>query len=539
MASSSNQTSTNDVVSRPPPESGAQELVSASQANNGGISMSSITSTKAFASYKDYLASIVEEWPEYQDLYIRFGKTSGTWHDSILVLEETGCTLKSQISGRNSFDENHLATLKLSLKACLEDMRTRVVVVLGDNSAGLEEIGLIYDVDPAFFLAAPIRWSDAVDESDERHIPISDSPKIFQLPGKMAAQVLKHRNAAGQELSVGKFDALSTSSKDLINSSAVLVVVYMPHSWRPLIEDRPPRPHAQIDQKNRPPRFIPSGQYIPHLLKHYQNIMDSWNEDQIQAANIDPLLYIQPYIRLLAEDLYTKVSKLRFLHRKFVSSRLEKEEISPLESVAKATEVLCSELDDFDLFIQKFRDRVSNTQQGESIDYYQGVLKHGRRITQLSRETLQTNFSLWSIRDSNRSIEEAKSLKRLTQLAFIFIPLSFVTSLFGMNVQELSGNGVKLWIFLVTAMCMGCSTILFWRLLGPIQAWLKRHPSRKKGGRWSFFRDTIEEGYLLGAIKSGAIMGFLTNGRFGPHVDEDGYNYYFELYTLSGDRARI
>lgn len=112
------------------------------------------------------------------------------------------------------------------------------------------------------------------------------------------------------------------------------------------------------------------------------------------------MLYIQPSIKLLAEDLSTKFLKLRNLHRKFVSSEPAKEGILLLESVAKATELLCSELHDFDSFIQNFRDargsdaEVSSTKQGDPISYCEGVLEDGRRTTRLIRETLQTNFSL-------------------------------------------------------------------------------------------------------------------------------------------------
>jgi hypothetical protein len=55
-----------------------------------------------------------------------------------------------------------------------------------------------------------------------------------------------------------------------------------------------------------------------------------------------------------------------------------------------------------------------------------------------------------SIIESRRGIEEAESVTRLTELAFIFIPLTFVSSLFSMQVEELK-NGVPLWIFFLTA----------------------------------------------------------------------------------------
>jgi hypothetical protein len=52
--------------------------------------------------------------------------------------------------------------------------------------------------------------------------------------------------------------------------------------------------------------------------------------------------------------------------------------------------------------------------------------------------------------DSRRSIAEAESISKLTELAFVFIPLSFVASLFSMQVHELDG-GVPLYKFVLVA----------------------------------------------------------------------------------------
>ena len=59
---------------------------------------------------------------------------------------------------------------------------------------------------------------------------------------------------------------------------------------------------------------------------------------------------------------------------------------------------------------------------------------HKQRITQVySSLTSKTQIS-----DSHRSIAEAETVTRLTELAFLFIPLSFTTSIFGM--QFISGS---------------------------------------------------------------------------------------------------
>jgi hypothetical protein len=55
--------------------------------------------------------------------------------------------------------------------------------------------------------------------------------------------------------------------------------------------------------------------------------------------------------------------------------------------------------------------------------------------------------------ESRRSMNETKTVTRLTELAFVFIPLSFCASLFSMSIRELD-NSVPLWTFVVTALAM-------------------------------------------------------------------------------------
>jgi hypothetical protein len=59
--------------------------------------------------------------------------------------------------------------------------------------------------------------------------------------------------------------------------------------------------------------------------------------------------------------------------------------------------------------------------------------------------------------DSSRGITEARTMARLTELAFVFIPLTFVSSLFSMQVTELEA-GLSLWVFVLTALGLGVFT---------------------------------------------------------------------------------
>lgn len=66
------------------------------------------------------------------------------------------------------------------------------------------------------------------------------------------------------------------------------------------------------------------------------------------------------------------------------------------------------------------------------------------------------------IEHTKRSMEQNGRLKRLTQLAFVFIPLSFSTSIFGMNLEMLgTGNG-KAWMVVIAIISAYVATCLIW-----------------------------------------------------------------------------
>jgi hypothetical protein len=54
-----------------------------------------------------------------------------------------------------------------------------------------------------------------------------------------------------------------------------------------------------------------------------------------------------------------------------------------------------------------------------------------------------------TIEESRKAIEQSGRLKKLTLLATLFIPLSFSSSLLGMNIDLLGQNAVKFWWFFV------------------------------------------------------------------------------------------
>ncbi|KAI1742086.1 ankyrin repeat-containing domain protein [Xylaria scruposa] len=70
-----------------------------------------------------------------------------------------------------------------------------------------------------------------------------------------------------------------------------------------------------------------------------------------------------------------------------------------------------------------------------------------RELLERSQNIIQLEFNLASILEARRSTSTNRSLKRLTWVTFVFLPLVFVASLFGMNVDILSRDPSWWWYF--------------------------------------------------------------------------------------------
>lgn len=78
------------------------------------------------------------------------------------------------------------------------------------------------------------------------------------------------------------------------------------------------------------------------------------------------------------------------------------------------------------------------------------ILKEINQAAERLRRTSALLTSNMGLLDSRRSIDEARAVSRLTELAFIFIPLSFATSVFGMQVEPFADH-VPLRSFFIVA----------------------------------------------------------------------------------------
>jgi hypothetical protein len=107
--------------------------------------------------------------------------------------------------------------------------------------------------------------------------------------------------------------------------------------------------------------------------------------------------------------------------------------------------------------------KAARAAQGLERDFAH-LLERGEALHLRATEAIGVLMSSISIAESQRAIDQAERMGKLTFLAFVFVPLSFTTSLFGMNVAELHGGelGIKWWVALSVPLMAAAVALFYW-----------------------------------------------------------------------------
>ncbi len=101
---------------------------------------------------------------------------------------------------------------------------------------------------------------------------------------------------------------------------------------------------------------------------------------------------------------------------------------------------------------------------------FEHLLERAEALDRRVTEAINVLMSSIYISESQKAIEQAERVGKLTFLAFIFIPLSFTTSLFGMNVTELEDDvGLKWWAALSVPVTAGAVALFYWDVEAHLQ----------------------------------------------------------------------
>lgn len=80
-------------------------------------------------------------------------------------------------------------------------------------------------------------------------------------------------------------------------------------------------------------------------------------------------------------------------------------------------------------------DSLSSDLSHDILREYDSLLESCRALQERNERTSQAQMATMSILESQNAIEQGKNMQRITELAFVFIPLGFVATVFGMEVK--------------------------------------------------------------------------------------------------------
>jgi hypothetical protein len=130
---------------------------------------------------------------------------------------------------------------------------------------------------------------------------------------------------------------------------------------------------------------------------------------------------------------------------------------------------------------------------GNPSEVFLEILNESKELEGFLMDTFQLLMSTISVLDSQASIQDARRSARLTQLATIYVPLSFVTGIFGMNVKEINDSALSVWTAAVALVVVVILTAgLLWAMTALPDPTLSN--KQKSGKRKRTFRKEIEEG---------------------------------------------
>lgn len=116
------------------------------------------------------------------------------------------------------------------------------------------------------------------------------------------------------------------------------------------------------------------------------------------------------------------------------------------------------------------------------IEQLNEMLVRAAELEKFLMESFQLLMATMSVLESQKGLEQTTRINRLTQLAFIYIPLSFVTGIFGMNIRELTGTGPHIWSFFATLVVVGILTaVVFIYLILRSHKTVQRSKDKEKG----------------------------------------------------------
>ena len=164
-----------------------------------------------------------------------------------------------------------------------------------------------------------------------------------------------------------------------------------------------------------------------------------------------------------------------------------REDLATLQNgISETTSWMLQELVEY--FDQKQAERPWDTSEiYHPLKHLKAIQEDARRLQSFLMETFQLLLSSLSIQDSQMSVEQARlsavqaqRSHRISQLVFIYAPLSFVTGIFGMNVREISpDNPLSVWVCCVAGVIVVVVTFIIFAMIWLYERWTRLRKSKE------------------------------------------------------------
>jgi hypothetical protein len=259
---------------------------------------------------------------------------------------------------------------------------------------------------------------------------------------------------------------------------------------------------------------ISSAQKQPH--REYVRTLRYYSQSQIEEANQDLQNYLLPVLSTAVARFEASVFRLRMTwhHVWFPVNH----GVGLLLRDLKVAQIRCQSMKDLRLQLEYLGSSTSSEFE-KATRLVEGTISSASHLFSLVNSEFHNQGVFTASRDTGDSLKQAASMKRLSLVAFLLVPFTFISSVFGMNVDVLTGNGVPLSSFIMALAITGACSALTYSVA---MAWTERtRGSLPPRFRLKYLWLGLRLGHLLWMIQNGVFLGLLTDSRWGKWIPEE------------------
>jgi len=218
-----------------------------------------------------------------------------------------------------------------------------------------------------------------------------------------------------------------------------------------------------------------------------RTVLGALNElslEEIKSADKSPLEYV---VRLLRGLIPVHSQALNDLHSRHENWLVVERDYRTADDDAEFYQAwqsgrMCLENVEGTLIALREYVNQKNQQDSHTLKTFLASLdswmEKGRKINAHIRDELNLHVGLLALDESRKSIEASQqtitqgySVRRLTVIACIYLPLGLMTSAFSMNLKEFGPDGTTLGVFFIATGALTAITLLCWGVWVAWQAW--------------------------------------------------------------------